>query len=48
VGLRSPDDVVRGLHHVLTGVIKGRPTANFGLFKTMNPPKATDPGLGPR
>jgi len=36
---------VGGLHHVLTGVIEGRPTANFGLFKSLHPPKVTDPGL---
>jgi uncharacterized protein (TIGR03083 family) len=37
---------VGGLHHVVADVIAGRPTANFGLFKTLNPPKATDPALG--
>lgn len=37
---------VGGLHHIVAGVIEGRPTANFGLFKGLHPPKATDPGLG--
>jgi len=37
---------VGGLHHVVAGVIEGRPTANFGLFKTLGTPKADDPGLG--
>jgi uncharacterized protein (TIGR03083 family) len=37
---------VGGLHHVLAGVIEGRPTANFGLFKTLGAPKVDDPGLG--
>jgi uncharacterized protein (TIGR03083 family) len=37
---------VGGLHRVAAGVIEGRPTANFGLFKSLHPPKATDPGLG--
>ena len=34
-----------GLHHVIAGVIEGRPTANFGLFKTLGSPNADDPGL---
>jgi uncharacterized protein (TIGR03083 family) len=38
---------VGGLHHVTAGVIEGRPTANFGLFKTLGSPKADDPALGP-
>jgi uncharacterized protein (TIGR03083 family) len=38
---------VGALHHVVAAVIKGRPTANFGLFKTLDPPSATDPALGP-
>ncbi|HEX4492751.1 MAG TPA: maleylpyruvate isomerase family mycothiol-dependent enzyme [Acidimicrobiia bacterium] len=37
---------VGGLQHVIVGVIDGRPAANFGLFKTLNPPKADDPALG--
>jgi uncharacterized protein (TIGR03083 family) len=37
---------VGGLHHILAGVIAGRPTATFGLFKTLHPPKADDPALG--
>jgi uncharacterized protein (TIGR03083 family) len=37
---------VGGLQHVIVGVIDGRPTANFGLFKTLHPPKADDPALG--
>jgi uncharacterized protein (TIGR03083 family) len=38
---------VGSLHHVIVGVIDGRPTANFGLFKTLGAPKADDPALGP-
>jgi uncharacterized protein (TIGR03083 family) len=38
---------VGGLHHVMAGVVEGRPTANFGLFKSLDQPAATDPGLGP-
>jgi uncharacterized protein (TIGR03083 family) len=37
---------VGALQHVISGVIDGRPTANFGLFKTLHPPKADDPALG--
>ena len=43
------EDVVHhvgALQHVIAGVIAGRPTANFGLFKTLHPPKADDPALG--
>jgi uncharacterized protein (TIGR03083 family) len=38
---------VGGLHHIVGKVIEGRPDANFGLFKTLHPPKADDPALGP-
>ena len=37
---------VGGLHHIVAQVIDGRPTANFGLFKTLSQPSADDPGLG--
>jgi uncharacterized protein (TIGR03083 family) len=37
---------VGGLHHVMAGVVAGRPTANFGLFKTLDQPDASDPALG--
>ncbi len=37
---------VGGFHHVIAQVIEGRPTANFGLFKQLHPPKADDPALG--
>ena len=36
---------VGGLHHIVAKVIEGRPTATFGLFKSLDPPTATDPGL---
>jgi uncharacterized protein (TIGR03083 family) len=37
---------IGGLHHVVAGVLEGRPNANFGLFKTLGAPKADDPTLG--
>ena len=37
---------VGGTHTVLTQVIEGRPTADFGLFATLEAPDKTDPGLG--
>lgn len=37
---------VGGLHHIVAGVIEGRPTATFGLYKGLHPPEATDPALG--
>jgi uncharacterized protein (TIGR03083 family) len=37
---------VGGLHHVIATVIEGRPTANFGAFKTLEQPSASDPALG--
>jgi uncharacterized protein (TIGR03083 family) len=37
---------VGSFQHVISGVIDGRPTATFGLFKTLHPPKADDPALG--
>jgi uncharacterized protein (TIGR03083 family) len=38
---------VGGLHHVIAGVVEGRPTANFGLFKSLEQPGADDAALGP-
>jgi uncharacterized protein (TIGR03083 family) len=38
---------VGGLHHVIVGVIEGRPTANFSLFKALEQPAVDDPALGP-
>jgi uncharacterized protein (TIGR03083 family) len=37
---------VGGLHHIVAQVLEGRPDANFGLFKTLETPDATDPSLG--
>ena len=38
---------VGGLQHVIVGVVEGRPTANFSLFKTLQQPAVDDPALGP-
>jgi len=37
---------VGGAHHVVAGVIEGRPTADFGLFSSLAIPGVADPGLG--
>ena len=37
---------VGGTHHVVAGVIEGRPTADFGLFGALEMPAKDDPGLG--
>jgi uncharacterized protein (TIGR03083 family) len=37
---------VGALHHVMAGVVEGRPTADFGLFKSLDQPDADDPALG--
>jgi uncharacterized protein (TIGR03083 family) len=37
---------VGGTHHVVSQIIKDRPTADFGLFGSMRSIDKTDPGLG--
>jgi uncharacterized protein (TIGR03083 family) len=37
---------VGGLHHVIAQIVAGRPTASFGVFKSLAQPDADDPGLG--
>src|SRR5450432_590245 len=36
---------VGSAQHVVSQVIKDRPTADFGLFSTLTPPDTDDPGL---
>ena len=36
---------VGGAHHVVAQVVQGRPTADFGLFASLNIPDAEDPEL---
>jgi len=38
---------VGGLHHVIAQIVAGRPTASFGVFKTLVQPDVDDPALGP-
>ena len=37
---------VGGLHHVMAKVVEGRPTADFGVFKSLEQPDASDAALG--
>lgn len=36
---------VAGTHHVVAGVVAGRPTADFGLFASLQSPEKNDPGF---
>ena len=36
---------VAGTHHVVAGIIADRPTADFGLFATLDSPEKDDPGF---
>jgi uncharacterized protein (TIGR03083 family) len=38
---------VGGLHHVIAQIVADRPTASFGVFKSLAQPDADDPALGP-
>jgi uncharacterized protein (TIGR03083 family) len=36
---------VAGTHHVVAGIVAGRPTADFGLFATLDAPEKGDPSF---
>lgn len=36
---------VAGTHHVVAGIIAGRPTADFGLFSSLESPEKNDPSF---
>jgi uncharacterized protein (TIGR03083 family) len=36
---------VAGTHHVVAGIVTGRPSADFGLFATLDSPEKNDPGF---
>ena len=43
--VRSVARHVAGAHHVVAGIIHGRPTADFGLFDSLEQPPKDDPGF---
>lgn len=36
---------VAGTHHVVAGIVSGRPTADFGLFASLDAPEKNDPSF---
>ena len=37
---------VGGVHHVVSQVVRDRPTADFGVFASLDVPQSSDPALG--